>query len=187
MASSSQRRGNAPVTMKPMGALWRLLRACTPARGRGGQAEQYVAVFHSMTPWARARIDCGILRPSAIAVLKLTTSSNRVDCWIGRSAAVEAPSAGSGAALASLRSAAIAGRICADARRGLRCAGCQALVDFQRMNGRSAQAASAGAAAVPGNDILYVSLRAMTTIKETAAALISRKAGERSYRLRLIV
>ena len=37
------------------------------------------------------------------------------------------------------------------------------------------------------NNILYVSLRPMITKKETAAAAISRKAGERSYCLRLIV
>ena len=81
MASSSPRRGNdAPVTMKPIWALFDA--SCAPARQParrrgGGEAEQYVAVFHSMTPSARARIDCGILRPSAVAVLKLTTSSNQ--------------------------------------------------------------------------------------------------------------
>src|SRR4029077_3960326 len=41
---------------------------------------------HSITSSARARIDGGTVRPSALAVLRLTTSSNRVGCWTGRSA-----------------------------------------------------------------------------------------------------
>ena len=41
---------------------------------------------HSITSSARPRIDGGIVRPSALAVLRLMTSSNRVGCWIGRSA-----------------------------------------------------------------------------------------------------
>src|SRR5260370_24682921 len=42
--------------------------------------------FHSMTSSARARIDGGTVRPSALAVLRLTTNSNVVGCWTGRSA-----------------------------------------------------------------------------------------------------
>jgi hypothetical protein len=38
---------------------------------------------HSMTSSARSRIDCGIVRPSALAVFRLITSSNRVGCWAG--------------------------------------------------------------------------------------------------------
>ena len=41
---------------------------------------------HSMTSSARARIDGGTVRPSALAVLRLITSSNFVGCWTGRSA-----------------------------------------------------------------------------------------------------
>src|SRR3984893_2147013 len=41
---------------------------------------------HSMTSSARARIDGGTERPSALAVLRLITSSNVVGCCIGRSA-----------------------------------------------------------------------------------------------------
>src|SRR6516164_4245866 len=41
---------------------------------------------HSMTSSARARIAGGTVRPSALAVLRLTTSSNVVGCWTGRSA-----------------------------------------------------------------------------------------------------
>jgi hypothetical protein len=41
---------------------------------------------HSMTSSVRARIAGGTVRPSALAVFRLTTSSNVVGCWIGRSA-----------------------------------------------------------------------------------------------------
>jgi hypothetical protein len=40
---------------------------------------------HSITSSARARSDCGTVRPSAFAVFKLITSSNVVGCWTGRS------------------------------------------------------------------------------------------------------
>jgi hypothetical protein len=39
-----------------------------------------------MTSSARARIDGGIVRPSALAVFRLITSSNFVGCWTGKSA-----------------------------------------------------------------------------------------------------
>jgi hypothetical protein len=44
------------------------------------------AVIYSITSSARARIEGGIVSPSAFAVLRLTTSSNLVGCWTGRSA-----------------------------------------------------------------------------------------------------
>ena len=58
---------------------------------RGGhratqQQHQLPTLHHSMTSSASARIDGGTVRPSALAVLRLTTSSNRVGCWTGRSA-----------------------------------------------------------------------------------------------------
>jgi hypothetical protein len=45
-----------------------------------------VETGHSMTSSARTRIDCGIVRPSALAVFELMTSLNVVGYWIGRSA-----------------------------------------------------------------------------------------------------
>ena len=42
--------------------------------------------FYPMASSARARIDGGTVRPSALAVLRLTTSSNVVGCSTGRSA-----------------------------------------------------------------------------------------------------
>jgi len=45
-----------------------------PQRERGGNA------VHSMTSSARARIDGGTVSASALAVLRLTTSSNVVGC-----------------------------------------------------------------------------------------------------------
>ena len=59
-------------------------------QGRHHPCEQYGPSrrmgAHSMTSSARARIEGGIARPSALAVLRLTTSSKLVDCWTGRSA-----------------------------------------------------------------------------------------------------
>ncbi len=42
--------------------------------------------IHSITSSARTRMDCGIVMPRALAVLRLTTSSNRVGCSTGKSA-----------------------------------------------------------------------------------------------------
>src|SRR4029077_7978812 len=47
---------------------------------------QLVPLHHSMTSVARARIIGDTVRPSVLAVLRLTTNSNLVGCWIGRSA-----------------------------------------------------------------------------------------------------
>src|SRR5262249_34524234 len=41
---------------------------------------------HSITSSARSRKDSGIFSPMARAVLRLTTSSNLVGCWTGKSA-----------------------------------------------------------------------------------------------------
>ena len=41
---------------------------------------------HSITSSARASIDGGMVRPSVLAVWRLTTSSKVVGCWTGRSA-----------------------------------------------------------------------------------------------------
>ena len=41
---------------------------------------------HSITSSARARSNCGTVRPSALAVFRLMISSNLVACWTGRSA-----------------------------------------------------------------------------------------------------
>src|SRR6266481_2887416 len=45
-----------------------------------------VSLPYSITTSARARIDGGTVRPSALAVLRLITSSNIVGCCTGRSA-----------------------------------------------------------------------------------------------------
>jgi len=50
-----------------------------------GEAPLEPPVPHSITSSARASSDGGTVRPSAFAVLRLTTISNRVGCWIGRS------------------------------------------------------------------------------------------------------
>src|SRR5262249_25428840 len=51
-----------------------------------GKPGNDTAPFHSMTSSARARIPGAIFRPSALAALRLTTSSKVVGCWTGRSA-----------------------------------------------------------------------------------------------------
>src|SRR4029077_3589191 len=53
---------------------------------RGDACEEFAPRRHSITSSARARIDGGTVRPSVFAVLRLTTSSNVVGCWTGRSA-----------------------------------------------------------------------------------------------------
>ena len=45
-----------------------------------------VAIIHSITSSAMASTPGGIVRPSALAVLRLTTSSNLVGCTTGKSA-----------------------------------------------------------------------------------------------------
>jgi hypothetical protein len=54
--------------------------APSPPHDRAGPAT------HSITSSARARIDGGTVSASALAVLRLMTSSNLVGCWTGRSA-----------------------------------------------------------------------------------------------------
>src|SRR5712691_5442544 len=53
---------------------------------RAAETDEEVARPHSITSSARARSDCGTVRPSALAVFKLMTSSNLVGCSTGRSA-----------------------------------------------------------------------------------------------------
>jgi hypothetical protein len=55
---------------------------------RGSQALESIHLItasHSMTSSARASSDCGTVRPSAFAVLRLMTSSKLVGCCIGKS------------------------------------------------------------------------------------------------------
>src|SRR6202030_1074591 len=64
-----------------------LPRAQAARRGhRGAQQEHQLAPPHSMTSSAWARMEGGTVRPSALAVLRLITSSNLVGCSTGRSA-----------------------------------------------------------------------------------------------------
>src|SRR5262249_26370557 len=58
-------------------------------RGERGKHEKYRSdklVHFSMTWSARASTDCGIVRPSALAIFRLMSSSNVVGCSTGRSA-----------------------------------------------------------------------------------------------------
>src|SRR5205823_3096179 len=53
---------------------------------RAADNGEKVAPPHSMTSSARCSSDCGTVRPSALAVFRLITSSNLVGCSTGRSA-----------------------------------------------------------------------------------------------------
>src|SRR5262249_43714344 len=66
----------------------RRLRAARRGRPPPPAAEErdQVAAFHSITPSARTKNVSEIARPSVLAVLTLTMSSNFVGCSIGRSA-----------------------------------------------------------------------------------------------------
>src|SRR4029077_18520951 len=57
-----------------------------PRRRRATEQRDELAAFHSITSSARASSDGDTSRPSAFAVLRLSTSSNLVGCRTGRSA-----------------------------------------------------------------------------------------------------
>jgi hypothetical protein len=62
---------------------------CRRSLSRDGHSPSYAFAAetgYSMTSSARASSDCGSVRPSALAVFRLTTSSNRVGRSTGRSA-----------------------------------------------------------------------------------------------------
>src|SRR5262249_61092362 len=67
----------------------RLLRARRerPRRRRAANERDELAAFHSITSSARSRNDSGSLRPSALAAVRLTTSSNFARCSTGSSPA----------------------------------------------------------------------------------------------------
>jgi hypothetical protein len=59
---------------------------CSTRRRRAAeQRYELAALHHSITSSARARTLAGISMPSALAVLRLITSSYLVGCWTGRS------------------------------------------------------------------------------------------------------
>src|SRR3989442_8121334 len=82
-------RPRGPEEQHPIaGLVHRLLR---PGRERRGEeshcaSDKGAPIHHSITWSARESTDCGIVRPSAFAVLRLITSSNLVGCSTGRSA-----------------------------------------------------------------------------------------------------
>src|SRR6516165_3571155 len=65
-----------------------LLRACRErprCRRAAEQRDELAPPDHSITSSARSRNDSGIVSPSALAVVRLTTRSNLVGCSTGRS------------------------------------------------------------------------------------------------------
>src|SRR5215472_8944500 len=68
---------------------WRSLlpaRRERPRDRRAANERDELAPLHSITSSARSRIPVGIVTPSALAALRLTTVSNAVACCTGRSA-----------------------------------------------------------------------------------------------------
>jgi hypothetical protein len=57
-----------------------------PHRHRAAKKRDKLTPFHSIISSARTMMDGGIVRPSALAVFRLMTSSNLVGCWTGKSA-----------------------------------------------------------------------------------------------------
>src|SRR6266853_5010269 len=58
-------------------------------RGRAEHDEQLATLAHPITSSARSSSSCGIVSPSALAVLRLMTSSNFVGCSTGSSAGLD--------------------------------------------------------------------------------------------------
>src|SRR5262245_5207937 len=70
---------------------FRLLRPARerPRRGRrAAEQRDELAAFHSITSSARPSSQSGNVTPSALAALRLMTSSTFADCWTGRSAGI---------------------------------------------------------------------------------------------------
>src|SRR5262245_50677072 len=81
--------GNARRTVDTAGGAWRDLlpaRRERPRRSRANEKRDELAPLHSITSSARASSIGGISMPSALAVLRFTTSSKRVGCSTGSSA-----------------------------------------------------------------------------------------------------
>src|SRR5262245_21073145 len=57
-----------------------------PRRRRAAEQRDELAPLHSITSSAMASSPGGKLRPNALAVLRLITNSNLLDCMTGRSA-----------------------------------------------------------------------------------------------------
>src|SRR5262249_20144343 len=86
-ALAERTRIDRPAGQEPHHRHHRLLRARRERPRRRSAAEQRDerAPPHSITSSARASTLAGISMPSALAVLRLITSSNLVGCWTGRS------------------------------------------------------------------------------------------------------
>jgi hypothetical protein len=89
--------GHVPVVPRRMGRVWgfglargslgaRGERQCDEERGKPPPRSHRGDITHSITSSARARIVCGMVRPSALAVFRLMTSSDFVGCRAGVSA-----------------------------------------------------------------------------------------------------
>ena len=77
------RRSRRPLAGKLSPGDFRLLQQYRPQPDSCSAAKP---TLYSITSSARPRSEMGMVRPSALAVLRLMISSTLVDCWIGGSA-----------------------------------------------------------------------------------------------------
>src|SRR6516164_7377270 len=84
--STLSRRSLPSIAMPARAPQWPLPRTGWGASGAKRTAIHSECGCYSMTSSARARTEGGIVSPSALAVLRLTTSLNLVGCCTGRSA-----------------------------------------------------------------------------------------------------
>src|SRR5207248_7231367 len=80
-SSACRKDADAPHSLGPLRT-----RVQRPYCDRCTQQRDELAPLHSITSSARSRNDSGIVIPSALAVLRFTTSSNLVGCSTGMSA-----------------------------------------------------------------------------------------------------
>src|SRR5262245_54312594 len=84
-----RRLARRPTAERPDHRRCRLLcarRERPSGRSAAEQRDELAALHHSITSSARTSSAVGTVRPSALAVLRLTYSSILVACWTGRSA-----------------------------------------------------------------------------------------------------
>ena len=82
------RPGVEPLPQRPQRAVIRGPRKAGEAEGCSQKLAAWVEHVYSMIWSARSSTDCGIVRPNALAVLRLITNSNLVGCSMGKSPAI---------------------------------------------------------------------------------------------------
>ena len=82
LSATQRKRRSAGEIFTRAGSRLRRPQSRAPRRARL-ERRRWSSTGYSMTWSARSRTDCGIVRPSALAVLRLTTNLNFVGCSMG--------------------------------------------------------------------------------------------------------